>query len=228
MQTVHTPAPAIGFAPESSGDKYGLGWNLRSAEGYWRVDHSGWMPGVISVLNLYPRANAAVAVLANARVWPQAIIEEIEAVLLPPRSDGSETGSRVEPGADRTGTTRRDQLPVDLLGMWAGALRTWKGSIPFVLTVHPGGRLSAKLAGHVRVPVSEASWRDGVVSGNFAGVIPTEDAMRHSHSVVFELRRAGDALRGQVSAFSGWSPRYYFLLPSYAELVRRPGPASRE
>jgi hypothetical protein len=186
------------------------------------------MPGVISVLNLYPRANAAVAVLANARVWPQAIIEEIEAILLPPRSDGSEAGSRVEPGASRAGTARRDQLPVDLLGMWAGALRTWKGSIPFVLTVHPGGRLSAKLEGHVRVPVSEASWRDGVVSGNFAGVIPTEDAMRHSHSVVFELRREGGALRGQVSAFSGWSPRYYFLLPSYAELVRRPGPASRE
>jgi CubicO group peptidase (beta-lactamase class C family) len=60
MQRIHTPA--------SSTEGYGLGWQIEETRGgLRRVSHTGGMPGVTTVLNLYPSERVVVVVLTNKR-----------------------------------------------------------------------------------------------------------------------------------------------------------------
>ena len=68
--------------------------------------------------------------------------------------------------------------------------------------------------------LSGVEWHDNVLSGWFAGTIPTPDANRVRHAIELELRLVQGKLRGQASAASTWDPPY-FLLASYAELIKQ-------
>jgi CubicO group peptidase (beta-lactamase class C family) len=58
MQRIHTP--------ESPTQGYGLGWRIHeSRSGFRQVGHTGGMPGVSAVLNLYPSERVVVVVLTN-------------------------------------------------------------------------------------------------------------------------------------------------------------------
>jgi CubicO group peptidase (beta-lactamase class C family) len=59
MQRVH--------AQIDIGSGYGLGWQIDDASGFRQVGHTGGMPGVTSVLTLFPAERVVVAVLANKR-----------------------------------------------------------------------------------------------------------------------------------------------------------------
>ncbi|MGQ0715631.1 MAG: serine hydrolase domain-containing protein, partial [Gemmatimonadaceae bacterium] len=73
MQRVHTP--------DTTDFGYGLGWGLTKDENSYRVvSHSGGMPGVSTVLKLYPSENVAIVALANKNgPAPFRIAEEIAA-----------------------------------------------------------------------------------------------------------------------------------------------------
>jgi CubicO group peptidase (beta-lactamase class C family) len=59
MQRDHVPS-------DSPGRTRGLGWGIVSDTGGWRqVAHTGSMPGVATILSLYPDADVAVVVLTN-------------------------------------------------------------------------------------------------------------------------------------------------------------------
>jgi CubicO group peptidase (beta-lactamase class C family) len=55
-------------APVADGDARGLGWFLASDHGHRRVAHTGSMPGVATVLNIYPDEQLVVVVLTNRSV----------------------------------------------------------------------------------------------------------------------------------------------------------------
>jgi CubicO group peptidase (beta-lactamase class C family) len=60
MQRVQTPRSSTGG--------YGLGWQIEETRGGFRhVGHTGGMPGVTTVLSLYPSERVVVVVLTNAR-----------------------------------------------------------------------------------------------------------------------------------------------------------------
>jgi CubicO group peptidase (beta-lactamase class C family) len=50
----------------STGDGYGLGWQIHDDQrGFRRIEHTGGMPGVTTVLSLFPAERVVVVVLAN-------------------------------------------------------------------------------------------------------------------------------------------------------------------
>ena len=209
---------------------YGLGWAThRSDHGYPLVEHSGGMPGVATALNLYPTANLAIVALTNGGGDPFSIAVDIAAILLPGYADSLK--------ADRA---RRTPPPVttfrptaDLIGTWDGTLRTWQKSLPFRLTVAADGDVKVRIGPEpkpnepdaedtqLEALLNDVEWSAPVLTGRFAGTIPTPDASWTPHSIALDLRLVNGKLRGQASAQTPDTP-VFFSIASYVELTRRP------
>jgi len=216
MQRPHAPS-AFGDSSVS----YGLGWSRHQSHGYAVVEHSGGMPGVATALNLFPSENLAIVALTNGGGNPFAIAEDIAAVLLPRYAEALK--------ADRAKPSRpaapKFQPTAELVGAWEGTLRTWQRSIPFRLTVEADGDVKVRIGspsddGQLESLLNDAAWTGGVLTGRFAGTIPTPDASWTPHSIALELRLAGGKLRGQASAQTPDNP-VFFSIASYLELARR-------
>ena len=44
---------------------YGLGWDLSDAKGYLKVSHTGGLPGMLSIVMMYPDLNLGIVILTN-------------------------------------------------------------------------------------------------------------------------------------------------------------------
>jgi CubicO group peptidase (beta-lactamase class C family) len=204
--------------PSSTGVEYGLGWGAVNDFGFRWVNHTGGMPGVSTVLAIYPGERTAVVVLANKAASPVGrISQEILGVALPaPYADSLRARrARSQRPADRP----RFVPPGELVGVWTGTLRTWQGTVPLRLMIQREGDVQIAVGNGAPAPVTEARWEEGVWSGSVAATIPTPDASRHPHSVLLQLRLYDGKLKGQASAQTPDEP-VYFALTSYVELSR--------
>ena len=211
MQRIQTPDTTNGYA---------LGWSVaRDDNGYRKVAHTGGMPGVNTVLNLYPSENLAVVVLANqSGATPFRVADEIAATLLPRYA--AERAARRARQASTAAAPQPAFPPVDLAGAWTGTLRTYAaGPVPIALLFQPDGDVHVTLDNQLKTLLSGASYANGVFAGNFTGTIPTEDQRRHTNAVRLDLRLRDGVLRGQASAISP-SGGYHYALSSYVELRR--------
>jgi CubicO group peptidase (beta-lactamase class C family) len=216
-------------SPGTSGNGYGVSWNVvKDDNSYTRVSHTGGMPGVSTILNLYPEANLAVVVLTNAGGGGviSGVANEIAATVLPRYAQTRR--SRPAPVAPATpapfagGTAP----PAELLGQWRGFLHTYDQKIPFNLTFQPDGDVHARLNGDLVALVNQVSFTStGNFNGRFIGTIPTADVNRHRHTIQLNLWLRDGKLRGQASAQTTQQPVHY-ALTSYVELVKA-GPASQ-
>ena len=220
-------------SPPAFGDStvtYGLGWvHHRSKNGFQQVEHTGGMPGVATVLNLFPTERLAIVALTNGGGNPFAIADDIAAVLLPRYADSLRV-ARARP--QRPPAPPKFTPGAELAGTWEGTLRTWQTTLPMRMTIEADGDVKVRIGPEpkVGVPVPEETqlealvngveWRRPVLTGRFAGTIPTSDASWTPHSIALELRLAGDRLRGQASAQTPDTP-VYFSIASYVELTRR-------
>lgn len=205
------------WTPSGSSLEYGLGWFFQNDFGWRRVTHTGGMPGVSTVLALYPEERTAVVVLANKSATPVGrILQDILSLVLPGVYADSLAARRraVLRQAERT----RFSAPAELAGEWKGTLRTWERSIPFRLLFKPDGEVEAELDGGAS-RVSDVAWANGLLVGRFAGTIPTPDARIHPHSVLLQMRLIDGKLKGQASAQTTEEP-VYFAVTSYLELAR--------
>ena len=209
MQRIQTPDTTNGYA---------LGWGVaRDDNGYRKVAHTGGMPGVNTVLNLYPSENLAVVVLANqSGATPFRVADEIAATLLPRYA--AERAARRARQASATSAPPAFP-PADLAGAWTGTLRTYGGRLPIALLFQPDGDVHVTLDNQLKTLLSAASYANGVFAGNFTGTIPTEDQRRHANAVRLDLRLRDGVLRGQASAISP-NGGYHYALSSYVELRR--------
>ncbi|MBX3147499.1 MAG: beta-lactamase family protein [Gemmatimonadales bacterium] len=176
---------------------YGLGWNTSSDRGHRRFSHTGGMPGVSTVLHMYPDQNVTITVLTNA--GPSGLIaQEIAAVMLPGYADSLKAQR-----AQATQPPRRDFTPSsDLVGEWTGTLRTWQRTVPLRLLIKPDGDVHVWLASQPRAILNNVWFNNGRLSGRFAGTIPTDDAQLWRHDVLLGLLHGNGTLRGQASAMS--------------------------
>jgi CubicO group peptidase (beta-lactamase class C family) len=227
IDRTHEPWAKNAFGDSTVG--YGLGWsNHRSDRGYPLVEHTGGMPGVATVLNLYPRENLAIVALTNGGGNPFAIAEDIAGVILPGYAEKLKADrARPEP---RPNT--RFAPGTELAGTWTGTLRTWKVTLPFELSFEPDGDVKVQLGAaprsadeatlekQLRALVADPRWEAPVFSGRFQGTIPTLDASWTPHTIALELRLVGGKLRGQANAESGVDP-VFFSIASYVELTRK-------
>ncbi len=204
--------------PPSGFGGYGLGWGSIDEFGFLRINHTGGMPGVATILAIYPSERTAVVVLTNKATTPyERILQEILSVTFPPRYADSLRARRAR--ARPAPEPSRFTPPAELGGEWAGTLRTWERTLPFKLTVQPDGDVQAQIGDNAPALVNGARWAVGVLTGRFAGTIPTPDARRHPHSVLLQLRLIDGKLKGQASAQTTDEP-VYFALTSYVELGR--------
>ncbi len=219
LDLMHRPVARNAFGDSTV--SYGLGWvNHPDSRGYPLIEHSGGMPGVATILNLYPTENLAIVALTNGGGNPFAIAEDIAAVLLPKyaqalRADRAKITPPVTPKFTPT---------PDLIGRWEGTLRTWQRTLPFQMVVEPDGdvkvRIGAGPDGQLESLLNDAEWAGGVLTGRFAGTIPTPDASWTPHSVALDLRLVNGKLRGQASAQTPDTP-VFFSIASYLELTKR-------
>jgi CubicO group peptidase (beta-lactamase class C family) len=208
------------LTPDTARGGYGLGWSIaRDDNGFRRISHSGGMPGVATVLNLYPSENLAVVVLTNKSDGaPFRIAEEIAATVLP-RYAATRAERRAHQASTQAPTSAPAFPPAELAGAWTGTVRTYDGTVPIALLFQPDGDVHVSLGSQLRSLLSGTSFTNGNLVARFPGTIPTEEQRRHAHSVWLNLRLRDAVLRGQASAQTTDEPVYY-ALTSYVELRR--------
>jgi CubicO group peptidase (beta-lactamase class C family) len=178
--------------------------------------HSGGMPGVSTVMRIYPEEDLAVVVLTNtagSAAVPQ-IEREIAGIMIPRYAKAL----AAEGKPPETPKELYHPTP-DLLGTWTGTLRTWQGTIPLQLVFQPDGDIHVKLGDQLETLLNEAQWEGKMLDGRFAATIPTPDADKHRHSVHLELWQRNGKLTGEANAEATEEPAHYSLA-SYVELTR--------
>jgi hypothetical protein len=199
---------------------YGIGWRIQDDEnGLRRVSHSGGMPGVATLLGLYPAEDLAVVVLANttSNATVGRIASEIVAALVPRYADTLRARrARATPPRPADWST-----PAQLAGTWTGTVRTWQGVQPMTLTFQPDGDVVATLGGQPRALLWGTGWQgDSVFAGRFAGTMPTDDARLHRHTVLLRLTLRGGTLSGMATAQTVPPDTVFYARTAYAELKR--------
>jgi hypothetical protein len=107
------------------------------------------------------------------------------------------------PGAQNQAPPGQDFKPSDaLLGAWQGKVHTYKGEIGFRLLFQPDGDVHTKLGSQLITLLSRPQFKDGYLSGSFAGDIGTEDANRTRYLLQLSLKLRGDVLNGAMTAQS--------------------------
>lgn len=214
-------------ATPRSGEQYGLGWALGGDAGRRRVSHTGSMPGVTTILNLYPDENLVNVVLLNTS-HPRARTQIAQAVFAafgsrPAVNLVSRRPATTPPGAGAPPPARPLFSPTaGQVGEWTGTLKTWERELPLTMEVEKDGDVKIRIAGQLQTLLNQVSWRGDRLTGRFAGRIPTADAGRHPHTVQLDVRLRDGKLSGQATALTTDAP-IYFALSSYVELARRAG-----
>lgn len=228
MHTSQTPA---------GGAAYGLGWAIETEYGFAKLSHTGSMPGVSTMLALYPDEGVAIVVLLNVLDRDQRveIAREIAAVVIDgyaaaraEQAAGRVGGGRGQPGVAGRGRgagrgargAGAASVAAGLAGAWTGTLRAWTGDVPLEIHVEPDGSARVRLGDQPETTVQGAALRADAFTGRFAGQIRTPDALRHpDQTIVLDLLLRADTLAGQATAQSNVTPLGY-ALSSYARLLR--------
>jgi CubicO group peptidase (beta-lactamase class C family) len=193
---------------------YGIGWSSHTRFGPRLVSHSGGMPGVTTILWLFPEQRTAIVVLSNTSGAPVGTIgREVVSALFPdarpPQGNPSSPASEFAPGPE-------------LAGAWSGAIHTWQGERRLEMRIAVDGTVHVQLAGQLWTLLNQAAFRDGYLTGRLRGDIGTADAGRRPHILQFTLRLRGEVLNGQASTISIPGPRGGNALTYWAELRRLP------
>ena len=215
MQTPEAPAGEPGF------DR-GWGWGIAEDDlGLRRISHGGGMPGVATVLMLYPAESLSVVVLANTSAVPTARIAAAMTGAVGPIYAGerlarSERARQAEAaranagasGAAAAGATDDRPRPAALVGRWTGMVLVHGDSIPLAFDIPVSGAASARLGSQpeTELAVRIQDEQDGQMTARFEGEIVGADAAgadaRGSHPIALTLRLRGDALTGWASVLT--------------------------
>jgi len=206
IRSMHTPV-----SPAS----YGLGFRILEDDmGMLRFGHGGGMPGVATVLNIYPADGVVVVVLTNGGPRPESIAQDLAAVVMPRYADSLRTRrARPQPPPARPSITPA------VVGRWQGTLDTWEKTLPVRLDILANGDGFVWLGDQPRAVINQLALTGTRLSGRFAGAIPTPDARLWPHTIQLGLELAGDSLRGQASAQTGSDP-LVFSLAAFLNLER--------
>jgi len=204
--------------PGDTAHGYALGWGTDDDHGYRRVSHTGGMPGVSTLLYMFPSQDLAIVALCNqSNPAPFFIASAIEDALLPGRAQAVVAERATQQGRPRGAFA----APEELVGEWTGTVRTYDGTLPIALRVKSDEVL-------VRLGGPQALWtvlnrprfENSMLEGQFIGTIPTTDAARYPHDLALSLFSDGGKLRGFVASIATNRP-VAGADSSYAELVKQ-------
>ena len=205
--------------PGDTAHAYGLGWGLDDDHGYRKVQHTGGMPGVATVLDLYPSQDLAVVVLGNqSNPLPFIIASQIENVLLPGRAQAIVAERATQQGRSRTPFA----APAELVGDWSGTVRAYDRTLPIAVRVKNDEVLVRLGSGQdaLWTLLNRPRYENQMLEGQFVGNVPTEDALRYQHNLALSLWNADGKLRGFVASVATNRP-VGGAVSSYAELTKQ-------
>ncbi|HKS06973.1 MAG TPA: serine hydrolase domain-containing protein [Gemmatimonadaceae bacterium] len=203
-------------APETApGSSYGLGWGLlENDRGYRRVSHTGGMPGVTTVLNLYPSERVVIVVLANTAGAPIGrVANMLASIVLPNYVLGPVTAPPAPPPAPKLG------------GVWRGSILVDGTSIPLTLNLADSGASYSRLGSSDSVRIAQGGYnaRTGWMNVLIAGSIRAPDATPANDTsgvrIQVSMRLHGDKLSGWATALSP-GPIAYGAVSYWAEVRR--------
>jgi hypothetical protein len=185
------------------------------------------MPGVATSLKLFPEHDIAIAVLANAsgggrEMLPHRIILTVAGAIVPGYSAAHiEQTMRERPRV-------ASAAPAEIQGEWSGTIRMYDGStVPFALNVKADDvhvRLGDQ--GALWTVLNQPSFRNDLLGGRFAGVIPSEEQKKFPQSVGISLYLNGGKLQGWAASLTSDEP-LTGAMSSYAELTKKGVGATR-
>ena len=187
------------------GQSRGWGWAIAEDDnGYRRVAHTGSMPGVSTILNLYPSEKLAIVVLANRNNGAALarVSAAIAAVMLPQYA-ANRDARRAQP---RPPVAARFTPSAELVGAWRGRLLVERDTISLVLDVHPDGDVHVRFGDQLETVLSGATMTGVWLTGRFQAPLRAPDAVPIADQqrifVSLNLRPRGDRLTGWASAIS--------------------------
>lgn len=197
--------------PPGAHSGYGIGWAVSKFHGRHCVSHSGGMPGVSTMLRMYPNERVATIVLLNCdnRGVTERVTQALAEALFGKLPPENEENAKPKSDGDKP-------APIVYTGRWRGTFAHFDGDIPIELEVSSADKATLQLgserarslrifAGQGPIFVAQTNVRLRTIPG-YHGLATLE----------LRLRREGDSLAGVgVSLAEG-----YFALSNWMELAR--------
>jgi len=207
--------------PGDTASGYGLGWAIDNEQGTRVVSHTGGMPGVATSLELYPQQNMAIVALGNtSSEAPYRLAIDLAAALVP--------GYKAPAPRDRSRAVATFTSPAELTGEWSGTVRMYDGSTTPIALLVKSDDVHVRLGSGddaLWTVLNTPTFRNNLLTGRFAGTIPSEEARHFPQNVGMSLLLQGDTLRGWAAAMTTDNP-LTGAMSSYAELTRKPAVSS--
>lgn len=191
--------------------QYGIGWALADYHGRRCVSHSGGMPGVSTMLRMYPNENAATIVLLNCdrRDVTGAVTQKLAEVLFGPAPPESNDNN-----PPREEASSEEQ--VSYAGTWEGTLAHFDGDIPVRLNVHTPRSATIKLGSRDERRLRVYSGQGDLFIAQADVKLPTLPGYHGVSTLEIRLRRDSDELRGVAATLA----EGYFALSHWIHLTR--------
>ena len=196
LESMHAPQTEVNLDRS-----YATGWHVRErSDGFRAVYHGGGLAGASAMLMLIPEQRIVLVVLINrfsridSRDLTREVTDGLARTLLP-------DWSLQEPESGRD--SRRTASVDTLRGEWEGSLLADSREIALRLEISGSGAARVDFDGKGSQPLEEVLFRDGWLSGMFAGDVGTADANRYRpNSIELALKLRGDALEGGATVSS--------------------------
>lgn len=200
------------------GNGYALGWQVQAKGGYTVHGHGGSHSGVKTFFNLIPEKRVGVVLLSNANeISFGQISTAIFKALLPQwREMGTDLNVR-DKAPDHA-----LQPDASLIGDWSGDIQTYEGAKPMKLQIQSSGDIHLQIADQLPTLLSQAAFRNGLLTGVAPAQVETSDAQRSPQTVDVALQLRDGVLNGYVRANAEDKARGFWIysLPYWTELRR--------
>lgn len=212
MQRDHAPSDGPGRAR-------GLGWGIAERDGWRQVAHTGGMPGVATILSLYPEADVAVVVLTNAndgRAVSQ-MERALAAAALPKVQRTSNSARPMTPGGGTASVSPpSDRDLASLAGTWQGPAWVAGEAVALELDVRTSEETRVRIGQEAETLVEGLRWNgQWLTAMTSARLAPTDAAPAASHAdhrTTLTLARrkgsGGERLSGWATSLSATRPTY--------------------
>lgn len=209
-----TKAMQVPTGEREPGEASGIGWFVNTEKGRRCISHSGGMPGVSTLLRIFPDDGVATIVLINSEGFDvtRGISDRLADAVLPPtdvkKPEAKETGEK--PGA----------IPQTLTGAWTGTIAHFGGDIPLTIEVKGPREVRAKFGDGREEDLVDVSFADNQLHAAIARkLVATQPYYHGQTTIVFRLGHRDGRLTGVAWADGAG----YFRLPHWVDLSPKGG-----